>query len=46
MAFPVPNNAAVDDFHRGRLPRQRPARRASGLPRGLLRCLRARSGRQ
>ena len=33
LAFPVPDNATVDEFHRvahrGRLPRQRAARRAT-----------------
>ena len=50
MAFPASENQAVEDFHRdragGRLPRQRQAGRAAGVPRRLLRRLRPRSRRQ
>ena len=50
LAFPATDNETVDRFHREAtrrgLPRQRPARRAGDLPRGLLRRVRARPGRK
>ena len=50
MAFPSDDDAAVDAFHAAAIaaghPRQRRARRAAGVPPGLLRRLRARSGWQ